>query len=106
MVLPMIATIAIELIIFCVAYHTEQDRCAYKLILIQSEGNEESKFIFEHGDDGNKYEIYPIAYENEDCYIVTRLVNNNGKISIDYNYQRIIEKEGQETIYTQNISVL
>ena len=104
MFLPIIVTIAIELIVvYVAAWQTEYNRCAYKLIMVQSEMDAESKFVIAYGANQIKYEMYPVAYENEDCYIVTRLFNDNGKISIDYNYQRIIEKEGQETIYIQNI---
>lgn len=104
MFLIVIITIAIELIsAFWSARNTEYDRCGYKVIMVQSEKATESEFFIEYGEDKNKYEIYPIAYENEDCYIVTRLCNENGKIKIDYNYQKIIEKEGQETIYVENI---
>lgn len=104
MVISIIATIAFELIIvFCFAYQNEYTRSSYKLILAQIETDVENKFIIECGENKNKYQIYPIVYENEDCYIVTRLFKENGKIGIDYNYQRVIQKEGQETIYIQNI---
>lgn len=97
-------TIAIEiLIVFLIAYYTEYNRCAYKMIMIQSEMDSESKYVIEYGTNQNKYKMYPVTYENENCYIVTRLFNDNGKISIDYNYQKVIEKEGYETVYIQNI---
>lgn len=104
MVISIITVIAFELIIvFYLAYYNEYDRRSYKLIMDQIETDVENKFIIECGENKNKYQIYPIVYENEDCYIVTRLFKENGKIGIDYNYQRVIQKEGQETIYIQNI---
>lgn len=102
MILTIIVTFSVEmLVIFVIAIQTEYNRNEYKVIMNQCEVNVESDYIIEY--EKNKYEIYPIAYENEDCYIVTRLYNQNGKIKIDYAYQKIIPKEGQETIYFDNI---
>lgn len=101
---PVITTVAVELIIvFFLARYVENEKCNYKLIITQSEADIESEFLIDYGMSKNKCEMYPVVYENESCYIVTRLYNDNGKIRIDYNYQRIVEKEGQETIYVQNI---
>lgn len=102
MILTVIVTFSAEMIVvFGIAIWTEYEKNDYKLIMTQCERNVENDYIIEYEE--NEYEIYPIAYENEDCYIVTRLYNQNGKIKIDYAYQKIIPKEGQETIYFDNI---
>lgn len=104
MLLTTAVVIAIEsMIVFFAAYLIECNRCAYKLIMVQRETDAENEYIIKYGMDHNEYEMYPVAYEDEHCYIITRLFNDNGKICIDYNYQKIIEKEGQETRYIQNV---
>lgn len=97
-------TIAIELIVtYFSAYYTESHKSGYKMIMVKSEEIKESKFNIKYKKDGNMYEMYPIAHENTEYYIITRLYKENGKIKIDYNYQNIIEKQGQETVYVDNI---
>ena len=99
-----IITIAIELVLLNIfAYYIEYNRSNYKVIMVQIEKVVESEFIIEYGADHNTYQIFPIAYENEDYYIITRLYCENGRIGIDYDFQSIIRKDGQETIYIQNI---
>ncbi|MBD5096099.1 MAG: hypothetical protein HDT40_03675 [Lachnospiraceae bacterium] len=99
-----IVTVAIELIvIFIVAKQQEYNKCDYKVIVIKSEELVENEFQVIYKNNHDKYQIFPIVYENQDCYIVTRLYNDNGKIKIDYNYQRIIEKKEQEVIYVDNV---
>lgn len=101
-ILTIIVTFSVEMLfVFASAIRTEYNRNNYKVILTQCEENVESDYIIEYG--GNRYEMYPIAYENEDCYIVTRLFNQNRKNKMDYTYQKVIPKEGQETRYFDNI---
>lgn len=102
--ISLVITIALELIlVFIFAYFIEYNRSNYKVIMVQTKMDEENEFIIEYGVDHDTYQIFPIAYETEDFYIVTRLFSDNGRIYIDYDFQRIIEKEGQETRYIQNI---
>ena len=102
--LIVLITFAVELlVIFYVANYAEENRCAYKLIVIQNTEESESKFDINLNKNNRTYRIYPITYENQDCYILTRLYFEHGEIKIDYDYQRIVEKDGQETIYVNNI---
>lgn len=101
-ILTIIVTFSVEMLfVFASAIRTEYNRNNYKVILTRCEENVESDYIIEYG--GNRYEMYPIVYENEDCYIVTRLFNQNGKNKMDYTYQKVISKEGQEIRYFDNI---
>lgn len=96
-----IITIAIELVLLNIfAYYIEYNRSDYKVIMVQIEKDEESEFIIEYGGDHNTYQIFPIAYENEDYYIITRLYCENGRIGIDYDFQSIIRKDGQDIYKT------
>ena len=104
MIIPVIATIAIELlIVYIMSYRAEYDRNGSKVIIYNDVYNREYKVAFEDDKSNKMNTVYPIVFENEDCYIVTRLYNRNGETKIDYNYQRVLEKNGQETIYIQNI---
>lgn len=105
--LSLIITIALELIfVFLFAAHTEYSKSGYKVIMVQSEKTMENKYDIKYGEKNNKYEMYPITYENEDCYIVARLYREDGEIMLDYDFQRVLEKEGQEIIYIENINNL
>lgn len=88
---------------FLQSKNNEESRCRYKVIMIPSEEEAESEFDIEYLRDNNKYKICPVAYENQDCYIVTRLYNEDGKIKIDYNYQKILNKDEYETIYLDDV---
>ena len=54
------------------------------------------------------YTICPIVFENSDYYILTRLYKRDGKIEMDYEYQKIIENESisadQKAIAQKEIS--
>lgn len=81
----------------------EYNRSNYKVIMIQSEEEAGSAYDIVYARDNNKYKVFPVAYENQDCYIVTRLYNVNGEIKIDYSYQKILSKDEFETIYVDNV---
>lgn len=89
--------------VYITAFQRESDRRNYKLIIIQNEKTAENEFTILNGYDNKTYNIYPIVYENQECYIVTRLYYENGNICMDYNYQKIIEKNGQETFYVDDV---
>ena len=102
MLLLIVLTIAVEmLVVYVFAGRMEINRSGYKVIM--SESQEPAEMPYDISCAGNKYQIYPIVFENQDCYIVTRLYYNDGEIEIDYNYQRIVEKCGQEIIYVENV---
>lgn len=99
-----IVTVAVELVAINVASsRIEMNRCDYKVIMIESEENAETIFDILCVNNNNKYRIYPIVFEDKDCYIVTRLYYEDNEIKIDYNYQRIIEKSGQAIMFVDNI---
>ena len=99
-----VVTIAVELVVvYETAKSQERNRHDYKVIVTSAEEGSDSRFNISCGDNGNAYRVYPIVFENQDCYIVTRLYTDNGKINIDYTYQRIVDKEGQETLYTDDV---
>lgn len=99
-----ILTMAMIIIgVFSVSVMTEYDRKNYKVIMIQSEEETGSQFDIEYAADYNKYKVYPVVYENQDCYIVTRLCKQNGKIIIGYDYQKKLDKDEHETIYLEDV---
>ena len=51
-------------------------------------------------------DIYPIIYENNDIYILSQLYREGQINKINYNFQKVIDKKGIETIYIQNIDLI
>lgn len=97
-------TVSIELVMFFfLGTQAEQSRNEFKMIMTKVEEDTETKYIIQSGVDKEKYTIYPVVYENEDCYILTRIYKENEEIKIDYDYQKVISKENVETKYTNNI---
>lgn len=70
----------------------EQDKTGYKILI---EDNIEIK------KDGNETYFYPVVYENKDYYILSKFNYNNKQFI--YEYQKIIRKDGQATLYIQDI---
>jgi hypothetical protein len=104
MIFAIIITVALEILlmyILGVAY--ENGRCSYKLVLVEQEVTEDSKYIFRYQNGKKNYIICPIVFENNDCYILTRLYKEDGKIKIEYEYQKIIEKTDVETFDFDNV---
>lgn len=81
----------------------EKNRKSYKVMMKNIVGDTDIKYQIYSIDDNKKYEIYPVAYESKEKYILCRLYYDNGKIKIDYHYQKIIDKDGQEIRYFDNI---
>ncbi|MBQ3545908.1 MAG: hypothetical protein IJA34_13150 [Lachnospiraceae bacterium] len=99
-----IITVDLEILImyiFGVLY--ENDRRSYKVVLFEKEKGEDSKYIFKDQNGQMNYEIYPIIFEDNDSYILARLYIEDGKIEIDYKYQRVIEKTDVEIFNFDNI---
>lgn len=99
-----IATVAVELVVFYfIGIRNEQNRRNYKIIACESEIDIESKYCFHYEEPESNIQIYPIVYENQSYYIVSRLYRKGGEVKIDYNYQKIISKEDVETMSISNI---
>lgn len=81
----------------------EKSRKSYKVMMKNIVEDTDIKYQIYSIDDNKKYEIYPVAYESKEKYILCRLYYDNGKIKIDYHYQKIIDKDGQEIRYFDNI---
>ena len=79
----------------------ENSRTAYKVIICEAKEESQSKYCFL--DEDKDVNIYPIVYENEECYILSRIFKEEGKVKIDYDYQQIVPKENQETYMMSDI---
>lgn len=73
----------------------------YKVIFEPIEDVNIKSYILQ--DDEDKYICYPIIFETEDRYILTRLAKADDVYSLDYTYQKIIDKDGIQTFKIQDI---
>ena|GEM_PF-6942370 len=99
--------IMMSAVVFCF-YWTGGDDASrkrdYKVIVEEINGQgSQATYIFQTATPSDAFAIYPIVYETQEQYFVTRLVNEGGVISIDYDYQKIMEKKGIETMRIHNI---
>lgn len=104
MIFAVFITVALEILLMYILGITyENGRSAYKIVLVEQEADEDSKYIFRYQSRQMNYTICPIVFENSDYYILTRLYKREGKIEMDYEYQKIIEKTDIETFNCENI---
>lgn len=104
MIFTVFITVALEILLMYILGITyENDRSSYKIVLYEQEADEDSKYIFHYQSMQMNYTICPIVFENSDYYILTRLYKRDGKIEMDYEYQKIIEKTDIETFNCENI---
>lgn len=97
-------TASFELVMFFfLGTQVEQGRSGFKMIMTKVNEDTETKYSIQSGEEDELYKVFPIVYENGDCYILTRLYKEEGEIKIDYDYQQVIGKENVETTYTNNI---
>lgn len=78
-----------------------EKQLAYKVIFESTEDVNTKNYILQAGED--RYICYPIIFETEDHYILTRLVKVNDTYSLEQDYQKIINKEGIQTFNIENI---
>ena len=71
------------------------------MIEVIADEEKEESYCFECGD--SSCMVYPIVYEDKDCYIVSRLCKYGGIVKMDYKYQKIIKKENVETYNIDNV---
>ena len=102
----LVIIVTFTIILFCIYFLASQhelERVNYKIIIenVTNENDITNKYYFESN--GSYFRIFIVTYENKDNYFLSRLYSKNGNIMIDYNYQKIINKENIETYYMDNI---
>ena len=68
------------LVIYFTSMRIEYNRSAYKVIEVQSSLDKEDKYAFEYSSESLSYELYPVVFENQDCYIVSKLYQEEDDI--------------------------
>lgn len=86
--------------------YEENCRVEYKVVVEDAEIEQSSKYVFVNKKDDSAHMLYPVVYENQDIYILTRLYKNEDEIEIDYSYQRIINKENIEVQQLNDIKYI
>lgn len=92
-------------ITFYIGADAGNDKKDYKIIvenIVLEDGEKvQEKYIFTLGD--SKMRIYPILYEDEERFIISMLCKKEDEIIIESAWQKVIAKEGIETIYCKDI---
>lgn len=100
LLLDFVIVIAFELVfIYSLGFLLEKNRTSYKVV-VNPDLVELEELNLENND------IYPIIYENNDIYILSQLYREGQINKINYNFQKVIDKKGIETIYIQNIDLI
>lgn len=88
-----------SMMLYDLARSFERNRQDYKVIFIENEQFLDNAPIVKY----NNYVICPVVYETEDYYIAIRLLYEGEGIEKDCDYQIMVPKCGQETLYVTNI---
>lgn len=86
-------------ILFDFARSVESNRQDYKVLFMEDKTILKNDFVVKC----NNHVVYPVVYETQDYYIAIRLLYINDCIKKDCDYQIIVPKCGQETLYITNI---
>lgn len=101
-----VATIIVEgFVTFLIGVSDGNKQKSYKVIIedipLDDVEKVDKKYIFQDGD--SKAQIYLVLYENNEKYIISNLYWDEKKIGIEKTHQKVIPKEGIETIYVEDI---
>jgi hypothetical protein len=90
-------------ITYYVGIFEEHQRTNFKIIKepITETNSGEKEYVFTS--ENNSYILYPIIYENQDIYIISRVFIDGNKICIDKSYQKVIDKQDVITYTVDNI---
>lgn len=89
----------ISIFFYYLGIFTEHNRTKFKVIKNQVEYNEilDMGNIFQDEENKVAHEYFIVIFENQEVFIVSRLIKDGIKVKIDYNFQKIIEKNEIET---------
>lgn len=84
---------------------TERQRSEFKFVVEETENVVRDKYLFVDEKNGGSYYLYPIIFENQDVYILSRICRNGDCLTIDYDFLKVIDKEGVSTYYVDKLKI-
>lgn len=102
--LGMIIILAVEgLGIYYMGMDEANNRTEYKIIVeeIEDTAKRDDRYLFMIDD--REVAIFPVLHENREQFLIAYLYKNEDMICIDTTRQKVISKEGVETIYLNDI---
>lgn len=88
---------------YILASSMEYDRKGYKVIAYECEINLDDKYCFQTKESEKAIYVYPIVYETDESYFISKMYKEEGQKKIDYCFLKEIEKKNIETRYIDDI---
>ena len=89
----LLTCIAEFILMYLVGRETERQRNGFKVVIEETEIGEDNEYL------------YPVIYENQDIYILSRIYKNGNVLEIDTSFLKEIDKKGVSTYYISNLSI-
>ena len=89
----LLTCIAEFILMYLVGRETERQRDEFKVVIEETEIGEDNGYL------------YPVIYENQDIYILSRIYKNGNVLEIDTSFLKEIDKKGVSTYYISNLSI-
>lgn len=84
----------------------EKGRSEFKYVVEETETIEGDEYVFTDPNNGTAYYLYPIIYENQDVYILSRVSKSEAGASVDYEFLKVIDKFEVSTYYVDYVKIV
>ena len=102
MVVPLIICIIAFAFMYTLGIQMERQRSEFKYVKEKTEILDGEEYINTDQTTGDSYYLYPIVYENEQVYILSRIRKD---MTIDCSFLKVIDKENVNTYYIDNLKL-
>lgn len=87
---------------YAMGIQMERQRSEFKFVKEKTEIIDGEEYITTDQTTGDSYYLYPIVYENEEVYILSRIRKD---MTIDCSFLKVIDKENVNTYYIDNLKL-
>lgn len=101
-VVPLIICIISFAFMYTMGIQMERQRSEFKYVKEKTEIIDGEEYITTDQTTGDSYYLYPIVYENEQVYILSRIRKD---MTIDCSFLKVIDKENVNTYYIDNLKL-
>lgn len=101
----LITCIAEFIYMYLVGIGVEKQRNDFKFVVEETTTVEGDEYVFTDQNKGTSYYLYPIIYENQDVYILSQIGKKEDGLIINYDFLKVIDKEGVSTYYLDNLKI-